>query len=661
MPGDFETGSGLENYIDISRGNYRIYFFNTDDNTYIDTFEPFMRPGADNSETINGVQTVYYWQFLGKAPKDLPMRFKLVVAANWPEYPEPAGAETSEGSFSLKKNVTTISDLTGHAKAVFSHMISPEAGEEWLDIEKQRLIPFYGVREYDLHNHVETADISPDDKIEKEIYINLSEDKVGNLTALPLLRAMAKVEVILNNPMAAFASVEIDRVNTSGFCAPDALLHTDYDHGYDWDNDFIQELHLPGGGNLYDESSPVRLSQVAGGYDKDGNPSPGSNFDENGEWVPQKWVAYIPEYRNIGSADSYCSIKVTLSNPDSGNFRNPGEDPADENDTRPVWDAEKQSKRIYFSPGGSEKANKSDIRAERNTDGTFSDGRFNIERNNVYRFTITEMNASLSCELDVQPYADCPLTVDFGLMRDESGDLMVLPDPDGNFPDYFINYMSAKEWPKDIFSGEMLTLHNDEKNNDYYAIHLTEDGTIANAEVWAKDMDGCRILSNFGEADGNEGCSSRMVRDYSTLTVSEYYKDKDGDQRLQHNDDHSSVVLNHEKEMLFKTKPFDGTPDNPLEVKTYPVESLDKDSGKFWYLTAKSQPYIATEENILEALSISGEKYDEEIHTPLIGKKVMTLVFIEGDKTGNDTGAVSVIFEKVEEEDKKEETRNQAR
>ena len=658
ISGGYEIGEGFENYLDIAGGNYRIYFFETDENggTYIDTFRPFMRPTQTDTEDVNGVQTVFYWQFLGEVPYSLPLQFKLVVLANWPEYPEvaakdeagnyEAGIGGGNGAdpepFKLGPGKTTIEGLCKRAETQFNRLTSPDPNGAWLD--ESRLIPFYGVREYDLHNYVDASDIK-DGKIDGEIYIDLQKDKDNKPTALPLLRAMAKVEVILNNPFASFAAVTIDRVNAKGFCAPaNASQHTDYDHGYTWGSDFIRGVHLTNNGQNDAAPTSIALTKIA------------SRTEADGKVTPERWVAYIPEYKNINELDKndFCSIKVTLANPDSNSFRNPDEAQKGEDDKRPVWNPEEQTNTIYFATNGTKESNDKEGQASATTPG-----RYNIERNNIYRFTITGMNANLSCELDVQPYADCPLTVDFGLMRDESGDLMVLPDSDGNLPDYFTAYMAGKEWPKDA-SGNRLIPHNDDDNNDYFAIRLTSSGDIRDAEVWLKDKDGCRVLSNFGEADGHDGCSARMVRDYSTLTVTEYYKDKDGDQRLQHNNDHSSVVLNHEKEMLFKTKPFDGSPDNPLEVKTYLVESLDKDSGKFWYLTAKSQPYIATEENILEALSISGEEYDEEIHTPLIGMKVMTLVFIEGDKTGNDTGVVSVIFEKVEEEDKKEETRNQA-
>ena len=90
-------------------------------------------------------------------------------------------------------------------------------------------------------------------------------------------------------------------------------------------------------------------------------------------------------------------------------------------------------------------------------------GRYNIERNNIYRFTITGMTASMDCRVDVQPYASVSLSYDLGLMRDERGDLMVLPDKElypnneGNLPDFFLDYMKDKEWPKDKDGNKLKT------------------------------------------------------------------------------------------------------------------------------------------------------------------------------------------------------------
>lgn len=633
ISGGYEIGEGLENYLDISNGNYRIYFFGTD-GKYIDTFRPFMRPTQSGQEPVNGVQTVYYWQFLGEVPFDLPLSFKLVVLANWPKYPEEAsGDETGIGddgndadgvAYKLVKGKTTIKGLCRHADTQFS-ALSPKEDGKWLD--ESNLIPFYGVREYNLRNYVDETDIK-DEKIDGDIYIGLDKDKSGAATALPLLRAMAKVEVILENPLASFSAVSINRVNAKGFCAPEeALNHSDYDHGYTWESDFIRGIrgvHLTNNGKNDVSPGNVSMTKVS------------NRTTANGKTILEKWVAYIPEYRNIDNdnPNGYCSIKVTLANPDK----------------LPEWKPEEQTNTIYFATNGTEASNNNNAHACAGTPG-----RYDIERNNIYRFTIKGMSSNLSCEVDVQPYADCPLTVDFGLMRDERGDLMVMRDSEGNLPQYFLDYMQthSDKWPVDENSKKPIAL----LDGDYYAMVRnsdTEQGV--DYDVWVKDSDGCRIMTNLSDRkDDDKDCSTRKVRDYSQPPLSdyqEYQKDQDGHQRLQHNADHSSVVLDHEKQMLFKTDP------KVANGKIYLVESWDKESGKFWYLKEVSDPYTATSEEIRTALGLDAfDAIPEEYQTFIDNKsEVITNVFYEADNTGKDTGNKTIIIEEKTEEEKPEDS-----
>lgn len=306
--GTFQSGEGLENYIDIPNDNYRIYFFTADktgeqdkDNTYIATFKPMTRPLFSSTES-NGSAINYTYSLLGEAPAGLPLKFKIVVLANWPKYPEVA-AEVTTGEYQLVKEKTTISDICNHAYAQFDKITSLDDGT-WLSIEHKQLMPFYGVRSYDLTDYVDPSDIK-DGKIHGNIRIDLSKNNATKPTPLPLLRAMAKVEVILDNPVADFDTVIIDKVNYKGFCAPDALQHSDYFHDYDWDKDFIHKLHLPDRKDDYDYISiPMRRTKGTDGK------------------YTKRWIAYVPEYRNISDEQNNISeydvtfISVKLKKPE---------------------------------------------------------------------------------------------------------------------------------------------------------------------------------------------------------------------------------------------------------------------------------------------------------------------------------------------------------
>lgn len=600
--GTFEPGVDLENCLDIQNNDYRIYFF-SEDNKYIATFNPDLKAEfAETPETVNGVDT-YHYSFEGKVPAGVGSKFKLVVFANWGKYPE----ENLDATFKLVKGETTLTELVTHEDAQFNHLTSPGEGN-WLSKEDHRLIPFYGVRYYDLSTFDGIKDYIKDGKLIGNVKVDLS----GEL-ALPIIRAMARVEVILNNKHASFSKVEMTRVNDKGYNSPYKadgwdFDYTDYFHGYIWDDDFVQGVHLVGGSNApaTDQNGSLEFKKVS------------NHSETSGE----KWVAYVPEYKNIGM-DDYTKIIVTLADPTSGTgeWGNP-------------------TKTIYFAPDGSE---------ENNTeDSGVSSKRYDIERNNIYRFTITDMNATMECSLDVQPYAEQKLEVDLGLMRDESGDLMVVPDEYGKLPTFFEEYMKyhANKWP--IYeNGSTAVRLEPEVAGDYYAIRLGSDGDIKNAEVLLKDSDGCRVLTTFGDTDGSVNCNTREVYDYTAGTT--YHKDKDGDQRLQHNDDHSSIVLDHDKTMYYKTKPFDGTPDNPLTVYRYRVESwdpsADNSEGTFYYWKTISGQYTVTTEDefkemfseILEKGEIPDEyRYllnkDKDNEGNLIDKKAVIIKLGKGDK-----------------------------
>ena len=124
---EFERGTGYENYLDIKRDNYRIYFFDSE-GKYIDTFHPLSCPTETGSEDVNGVQTVYYYRFLGKAPSDLPTRFKVVTIFNWPMgYLAESDTAQVDNNYKLKKGETTIYQLCNHNLSIFQS-ISPDEG-----------------------------------------------------------------------------------------------------------------------------------------------------------------------------------------------------------------------------------------------------------------------------------------------------------------------------------------------------------------------------------------------------------------------------------------------------------------------------------------------------------------------------------------------------
>lgn len=298
----YQDGDSYENYIDIDRGRYRIYFFDKQDKL-IEEFRPAGFSTVDGSDYRK-------YELFGITPKALAGQspFKVIVLANWPAYP------------AVSPGQTTIDDICNSDFSRFNCLtdfgLSPEAN---------RLIPMYGIRRY-----------------ENVVF------KKGERTVLSepitMLRAMAKVEVMLNagNDI-SITDVTLHRHNALGYCAPQGVYsQDDYGQGLDWTNDYLHRLHLVGGNNDADATGRQLPFRCVG--------------QDSGK---KKWIAYIPEYRNVtsdGTAaedEAYIDLHLNIQTADEPPFR------------------------IYFAKYGPDGAT--------NTDNVT---RMDIERNNIYRFTV---------------------------------------------------------------------------------------------------------------------------------------------------------------------------------------------------------------------------------------------------------------------------------
>lgn len=230
MKSGFEAGSKYENYINFNDENsYRIYFFSTDDN-YIARFIP--------SKTVMAEATEYtLYSVEGEVPEDVlrrasnnTMDFKIVVLANWEKYKEPKAG--------------SILETICNADWAQFKILKP------FELGKEDLIPFYGVNEYE------------DVPVQYGGTITLEE-------SIPLLRAMAKVEVVLNTEEMSFSDVTLHGYNSKGYCAPRNGAYPPNGH---------IGLHLIGGQN--DEGSINKTI-------------PFLQTQSN-----NTWIAYVPEYDN---------------------------------------------------------------------------------------------------------------------------------------------------------------------------------------------------------------------------------------------------------------------------------------------------------------------------------------------------------------------------
>lgn len=178
--------------------------------------------------------------------------------------------------------------------------------------------------------------------------ITFAEDDTRDLGSIDLLRAMAKVEVTLTglpDDVELEEAPLIRGINPKGYCAPLGPIGT----GDDWDTDYVENIHLPFADN---KNSP----------DAKGNTAPMLRVGET-----DTWIAYLPEFDNKNAGEDYSRIELKLSyreEPFVLNFATYG------NDGRP--------------------------------DNVYS--RFDIRRNDLYRFNVKGDLHEILFNLEVEPW-----------------------------------------------------------------------------------------------------------------------------------------------------------------------------------------------------------------------------------------------------------------
>lgn len=305
--GGYQDGDMLENYIDVNRNDYRIYFFD-EDNKLITQFVP------SGFKVVEGTNYRRY-EINGLTPKQLERyrNFKVMVAANWFTYP------------TVTPGQHTVDDVCNSVISRFDCLTNHE-----LSITERRLIPMYGIHEY------------------KDVTFELNKTTTLD-EPITMLRAMAKVEVILDVEQdIEISDVTLNGHNARGYSAPQGVYsQADYGQGLDWENDYLHRLHLENGAN--DPAAPGRKLSFR---------------CVNKRTTDQKetWVAYIPEYRNVAAdgtaAPDEAFIDLHLN----------------------IQDQSETPFRIYFADYGTN--------GSTGSAGASTLKRMDIERNNIYRFTL---------------------------------------------------------------------------------------------------------------------------------------------------------------------------------------------------------------------------------------------------------------------------------
>lgn len=257
--GEYDKGSGLENFIDFPNKDFRCYLFGTD-NAFISTLDLFYIYNL-GVEGENKYKIHFQLKDTEEVKNALTNGCRFVFLANWGNYPDPTPG-------------MTIEQLCTASAAKF------EFSQEKTVLSDNNLIPMYGVKEFESG--------VPEFKEGK---------KLSDIGTLYLLRAFAKVDVNINfegfaeTPVVS-TSVSLTHSNNKGFKAPaDVTKEGQYVTG-SWLTDYTP-VHIPSdAGDITD----LTLTK-----------------DEN----TGHYIAYVPEYRNVdengNTVDNHSRIKINFT------------------------------------------------------------------------------------------------------------------------------------------------------------------------------------------------------------------------------------------------------------------------------------------------------------------------------------------------------------
>ena len=253
--GEYNPGSGLENFIDFSQKNFRCYLFGTD-NTFVKTLDAVSIQSFD--EKIYSIRLRL--KDTEEVKKALTTGCRFVLLANWDSYADPV------------PGITTIAELCTAPPAKF------EFSQLKTLLSANNLIPMYGVKEF-----------------ESGVQDFIDGKMISDLGTIHLLRAFAKVDV--NIKFVDFAetpvvtSVSLTHSNSKGYKAPANVTKEEQYVTGSWLTDYTPV-------NIPDDVTDISLTLTK---------------DEN----TGHYVAYVPEYRNAdangNTIDNHSRIKINFT------------------------------------------------------------------------------------------------------------------------------------------------------------------------------------------------------------------------------------------------------------------------------------------------------------------------------------------------------------
>ena len=277
--GEYDPGSGYENFIDISARDFALYIFTPGDKpalvaqATVASLVPADGGSYESSKT-------YTCRFRLEDPASVfdaatgLASFRLVMLANWQAWPLASG---SWADYPMLAQGASLDDLY---RAAYSTRSCP-AGGTGPEITRQTRIPLFGVQTY--------------------TGVDLAADGLTNLKqTLHLLRAFAKIEVC-SSPTTSYPirSVSLTRSNTLFKAIPSRVYDREHYITGSHPTDYVDHVSIPDDISV-NEDIPFFHTQ---------NPHFTSKplVDTDGKGA---WIIYVPEYDNISSSAVKTQIAV---------------------------------------------------------------------------------------------------------------------------------------------------------------------------------------------------------------------------------------------------------------------------------------------------------------------------------------------------------------
>ncbi|MDE6266279.1 MAG: hypothetical protein K2M07_02885 [Muribaculaceae bacterium] len=529
-----ETGFSAENYLDL--GNLTFLLFD-DNRKMLRTFSP----DVDVIEEATGpyvkyrVRTFLHDNYFLKTTSE-NITFTIVVLGNF------AGLSPERFNFSAGEKLEDI--FKPEIVGTFAMPLSNNSANTWIPAvapiasQNSGHIPMSGMQTFTVPTGALRAS-SPDSPYQ------LSEGP--SQKHINMLRALAKIEIVdkiaysaTDNNHFTIEHVELIGHNTRGSILP--LFG-------EWERDLeTQYVKLP--------SVPSDAAYIGS------DPGSGIGTSVTGSQAERDFFldADATAARTDGCKVYSCYLTEY--------------DPEAVGSASPMW-----MRLTMSAPWGEDETTQFRLDVAPYTDGTPQEP-MPILRNNIYRYVIT---GAKEIDLDVQPFSNLSLSFGFGLRRDARGDLMVLPDENGDYPEYFLNFAKTHSYPQAIDddgneTGELIRL----EDGDYYAIVVGENNEMSDAVIWVKDRDACHVLSNFGPEHDGQDCSARRVESfYGNNQAETFLKDIFGYRRVYHFINHNSIVRHPQDDNLLFCYIENFGSEN-VKRKYYEIESWDDASKTGW-------------------------------------------------------------------------------